>query len=96
VAVVAAGYADGLLRSGAEQGRAWFAGEPRRILGRISMDLTVIDVTGCEDARPGAMVELLGPHVPLDAAAEAAGTVSYEVLTRLGPRAERVYLGGEG
>jgi alanine racemase len=42
------------------------------------------------------MVELLGPHVPVDDAADAAGTASYEVLTRLGHRAERVYLGGEG
>jgi alanine racemase len=96
VAVVAAGYADGVLRSSAGRGRAWFAGGFRKILGRISMDLMALDVTGCEDACPGAMVELLGPHVPVDEAAEAAGTASYEVLTRLGPRAERVYLGDEG
>lgn len=96
VAVVAAGYADGLLRSGAERGRAWFAGGHRRILGRISMDLMVIDVTGCEDAAPGAMVELLGPHVAVDDAAKAAGTASYEVLTRLGHRAERVYVEAQG
>ena len=95
VAVVAAGYADGVLRSTAGRGRAWFAGGYRKILGRVSMDLMALDVTGCEDARPGAMVELLGAHVTVDDAAEAAGTVSYEVLTRLGPRAERVYLGGE-
>ena len=55
-------------------------------LGRISMDLLAIDVTGCEDASPGAMVELLGPHVTLDDAAAAAGTVSYELLTwAIGP-----------
>ena len=96
VAVVAAGYADGVLRASAGRGRAWFAGDYRRILGRISMDLMVIDVTGCEDALPGAMVELLGSHIPVDEAAEAAGTASYEVLTRLGSRAERVYLGAQG
>lgn len=95
VAVVAAGYADGVLRSSAGRGRTWFAGGFRPILGRISMDLMAIDVTGCEDARPGALVELLGPHVTVDDAAEAAGTASYEVLTRLGHRAERVYLGTE-
>jgi alanine racemase len=93
VAVVAAGYADGVLRATAGKGRAWFAGDFRQVLGRVSMDLLAIDVTGCEDAGPGAMVELLGPHVLVDDAAEAAGTVSYEVLTRLGHRAERVYLG---
>ena len=96
VAVIAAGYADGVLRSSSGRGRAWFAGDFRRILGRISMDLMAIDVTGCEDAFPGAMVELLGPHVTVDDAAEAAGTASYEVLTRLGHRAERVYVGAEG
>jgi alanine racemase len=95
VAVIAAGYADGVLRSSAGRGRAFLAGDYRKILGRISMDLMVLDVTGCEDAFPGAMVELLGPNIPVDDAAEAAGTASYEVLTRLGHRAERVYLGGE-
>jgi len=96
-AVVAAGYADGVPRSTGEKAsgnaHAWFAGARRRILGRVSMDLIVIDVTGCEDAQPGAMVELLGPNVPLDHVAAAAGTVAHEVLTRLGGRAERVYLG---
>jgi len=93
IAIVAAGYADGVLRSSAGRGRVWFSGDHRAILGRISMDLMAVDVTGCEDAWPGAMVELLGPHVTVDQAAEAAGTASYEVLTRLGRRAERVYLG---
>ena len=93
IAIVAAGYADGVLRSSAGQGRAWLAGGYRKILGRVSMDLMAIDVTGCEDARPGTLVELLGANVRLDEAAAAAGTVSYEVLTRLGHRAERVYVG---
>lgn len=96
VAIVAAGYADGMLRSAAGQGVVWFAGAARRLLGRVSMDLIAIDVTGCEDAQPGAMVELIGPNILLDDAAAAAGTVSYEVLTRLGARAERVYLGAAG
>jgi alanine racemase len=45
------------------------------------MDLIIIDVTGCEDARPGAMVEFLGPNVPLDDLAALAGTAPYELLT---------------
>jgi alanine racemase len=93
VAIVGAGYADGVMRSSAPNGRVWFAGEHRRLLGRVSMDLIAVDVTGCEDATPDAMVELLGPHVLLDDAAEAAGTVSYELLTRIGGRARRVYIG---
>ncbi len=92
VAIVAAGYADGLLRASWQTGRTWFGGDFRPLIGRVSMDLMAIDVTGCDDARPGAMVELLGPHVLVDEAAQAAGTVSYEILTRLGERAERVYV----
>jgi alanine racemase len=82
-----------MLRAGARRGHAWLGGALRPILGRISMDLLAIDVTGCEDAMPGALVELLGPHVPVDDVAQAAGTVSYEILTRLGARLQRVYLG---
>ena len=93
VAIVAAGYADGLMRASWQNGRAWFGGDFRPIIGRVSMDLMAIDVTGCDEARPGALVELLGAHVLLDDAATAAGTVSYEILTRLGERAERLYLG---
>jgi alanine racemase len=93
VAIVAAGYADGLARSAGRSGQVWFAGALRPLLGRISMDLIAVDVTGCDAARPGAMVELLGSHVLLDDAAEAAGTIAHEILTRLGQRAERIYLG---
>jgi alanine racemase len=93
VAVVAAGYADGLPRASWRTAKAWFAGDFRPVVGRVSMDLLVIDVTGCDEARPGAMVELLGPNILLDEVAEAAGTIAHEVLTGLGRRAERVYLG---
>jgi alanine racemase len=57
------------------------------------MDLVAIDVTGCEAARPGALVEVLGPNAPVDDVAAAAGTISYEVLVRLSARARRVYAG---
>ncbi|PVE20181.1 alanine racemase, partial [Microvirga sp. KLBC 81] len=55
-----------------------------------------IDVTGCDEARPGEMVELLGPEVPLDEISTAAGTAAYETLVRLSPRAERIYVGAAG
>jgi alanine racemase len=93
VAVVPVGHADGHLRSGAGSACVWFAGGRRPILGCVSMDLIVIDVTGCEEARPGASVELLGPHLLVDDLAAAAGTISYEILVRLGDRAERAYQG---
>ncbi len=93
VAIVAAGYADGVLRSSSPAGAVWFDGALRPLLGRVSMDLIAVDVTGCEAAIPGAMVEIVGPNRLIDDAAAAAGTIAYEVLTRLGARAERVYLG---
>ncbi len=93
VAIVPLGHADGVMRSLAGRGYAWFEGERRPYLGSVSMDLVAVDVTGCEAARPGAMMELLGPHALVDDIAGAAGTISYEILVRLSSRAERVYKG---
>lgn len=92
VAILAAGYADGVLRSLGAGGYGWLAGAPRRFLGRISMDLIAIDVTECE-AAPGQRVELLGPNVLVDDVAQAAGTIAYEVLCRAGARSARRYVG---
>jgi len=93
VAIVAAGYADGVPRASHPNGQAWFDGARRRLLGRVSMDLLAIDITDCDAARPGAMVELFGPNLPIDDAATAAGTSAYELLTRVAPRARRVVIG---
>jgi alanine racemase len=59
------------------------------------MDLTCIDVSAvpASEVRIGDWVELIGPTVTLDEVAEAAGTISYEILTRLGPRLHREYRG---
>jgi alanine racemase len=92
VATVAAGYADGVLRSTHPRGQAFVAGEKRPIIGRVSMDLIAVDVSGLR-VRSGEPVELLGPNILLDDAAAAAGTTAYELLTRLSSRAERVYRG---
>lgn len=93
VAIVPVGHADGYLRAGAGRAYAWLDGARRPVLGCVSMDLIAIDVTGCDAAQPGAMVEVLGEHVLVDDLAGAAGTISYEVLVRLSSRAERNYLG---
>ena len=93
VATVAAGYADGVLRASHPRGQVWFEGARRALLGRVSMDLIAVDVSDCETARPGAMIEIIGPNLPVDEAAAAAGTTAYELLTRLSPRAGRRYLG---
>lgn len=80
-ATVALGYADGYLRSLGGRGYGVLGGAKRPMLGRVSMDLTIIDVTGCAEAAPGAMVEFLGPNAPLDDIAARAGTAAYEILT---------------
>ena len=91
VAVVAAGYADGVIRAAMGRGFAWAAGARRPLL-TVNMDLLVIDI-GQAMLAVGEHVELLGANVLLDDLANAAGTVAHEVLVRLSPRAERVYLG---
>ncbi|MFW5661586.1 MAG: alanine racemase [Oceanicaulis sp.] len=92
-ATVAAGYADGLPRALSASGYARFGNAKAPILGRISMDLTVLDVTDCEDpVRQGAPATFLGAD--LDAVATTARTLPYEILTGLGRRAARVYEGG--
>jgi alanine racemase len=90
LAIVAAGYADGVLRAFSPEGFCWFQGGRRPIAGRLSMDLMAFDISGCQ-AQPGEMVELLGPNVPLNEAAAASGTAAYECLVRLGMRGRRIY-----
>ena len=101
VAVVSVGYADGFFRalstSDDEEGFVAYAGgHPAPILGRVSMDLITIDVSQVpeEASCRGAWVELIGPNVPAQDMAHHAGTIDYEVLTNLGRRAFRRYVGG--
>jgi alanine racemase len=91
VAVVAAGYTDGVIRAARNGGYAWAAGARRPLLV-VNMDLLVIDI-GDAALSVGEHVELLGPNALLDDQAAAAGTVAHEVLVRLSLRAERVYVG---
>jgi alanine racemase len=92
VAIVSAGYADGYLRASSPGGGAWFGGQRRRLLGRVSMDLIAVDVTGA-GAAAGDMVELIGPNLLLDEAARVAGASAYEFLVRMGRRSRRRWLG---
>jgi alanine racemase len=92
VATVAAGYADGILRSLSNRARLWSGGTPCPVVGRVSMDLITVDVTHL-DAVPDAL-DLIGPAQGPDDVAEAAGTIGYEVLTALGPRYRRQYVAG--
>jgi alanine racemase len=97
LAVVAAGYADGLLRSLSNRGSA-MVGEIRvPLVGRVSMDLMVFDVGALPEgaARPGGFVTLIGAGNTVDQVGTAAGTNGYEILTGLGRRYHRIWRGGQ-
>ena len=93
LATVAVGYADGWLRSFSQRGSGRLGDIRVPLVGRVSMDLMVFDVTAADPAlaRPGAFVVLLDEGHGVDAAAAAAGTLGYEILTSLGRRYHRVY-----
>jgi alanine racemase len=101
MAVVGVGYADGIFRAlsakDGEEGFVAYVGDHAApILGRVSMDLITVDVTDVPEAVSGrgGWVELLGPNVSAHDVATHAGTIDYEVLTNLGRRAMRRYIGG--
>ena len=100
IATVGVGYADGFLRASGGRGVATLSsGEPTPlpIVGRISMDSLALDVTALGETAlpPGTEIDLIGPSRSLDEAAEAAGTIGYEMLTALGGRYHRRYLGAD-
>jgi alanine racemase len=94
VATIAAGYADGWLRDLSNRGFALFGGVKVPFIGRVSMDLITIDATAIPQLQPGDFVELMGDTLTPDHIADIAGTIGYEVLTRLGARFHRRYING--
>ena len=93
IATVGVGYADGFPRAASNRGEARFDGVPVPLVGRVSMDLTTYDVTDLPALRVGDFLDLLGPENPPDALAAVANTIGYEILTSLGPRYHRIWLG---
>ena len=90
VAVVGLGYADGLPRLLSNRGEAFCDGRRCPIVGRVSMDLTTVDVSGVSVV-PGDWLEFMGEHISVDEVAAWAQTIPYEILTGLGSRHERIY-----
>lgn len=95
LAVCAVGYADGYPRAAGSRCDASFDGRRVPVVGRVSMDLICVDISTVprDSIRPGDYVELIGSSVTLEEVAAAADTIGYEILTRLGSRLERRYLG---
>ncbi len=94
VAVIGAGYADGLHRTLGNAGALFWQGYKLPIRGRVSMDLIICDLSDVpESKRPksGDSLELMGPHQTLTDLAASAGTIPYEILTSLGKRYNRRY-----
>jgi alanine racemase len=97
VAILGAGYKDGVPRSLSSGNsnnppQVFLGGRRCPIIGRISMDMMAIDVTELpHPVKRGDRAEILGPNILIDEAASWAGTISYELLTRLGSRYARLY-----
>ncbi|MCE5972884.1 alanine racemase [Sinirhodobacter sp. WL0062] len=92
IATVAAGYADGLMRTLSSKATLWAGDTPCPVIGRVSMDLITVDVSHLPEA-PAAL-DILGPHQGVDDLADVAGTIGYEILTSLGQRYQRQYVEG--
>lgn len=95
IATVAVGYADGYPRALGGRGVAVVAGQRVPIAGRISMDLITLDVTALPPGSvlPGTEVVLIGDGIDVDELGSAAGTIGYDILTRLGRRYIRTWTG---
>jgi alanine racemase len=86
IGVIACGYADGYPRHAPSGTPVLVDGVRTRIVGRVSMDMITVDLTPCPAAGIGTAVELWGVDLPIDAVAQACGTVGYELMCAVAPR----------
>jgi alanine racemase len=97
-ALIACGYADGLPRACSNRGRVLVRGQRAPLIGTVSMDMAMADVSHLPDVEPGDEVVVLGrqgaDEITLDEFAESAGIIPHELLVRLVSRVPRVYLRG--
>ena len=98
IATVAIGYADGVHRARSGRGEVLVAGSRAPLIGRVSMDAIVLDVTEAGGVEPGSAATLIGRDgahlISAEEVGEWSGTISYEVLTSIGNRVERRYQAG--
>ena len=99
MAVLPVGYADGLSRSLSGKARFRLHGVDVPVIGRICMDMCMVDITGVPNAKVGDELTLFGydedgQRVPVERLAEASGTISYEILCTLSKRIARLYYSG--
>jgi alanine racemase len=92
VATLPVGYADGYSRLLSGQGEVLIKGHRVALMGRICMDMCMIDVSNVKNVQPGEEVVLFGKGLPVDEIAEKIGTINYEVVCGVGKRVPRVYV----
>ena len=93
IGIVACGYADGYPRHAPTGTPVLVNGQRTQLLGRVSMDMLNVDLTGIPDARVGSEVMLWGAELPIDEVAKAAGTIGYELMCAVAPRVQRATIG---
>ncbi len=94
VGTIGIGYGDGYPRALADHTPEVFVrGQRVPLLGRVTMDQVMADLSGCPDCRPGDEVELFGPNIPVQEVAQKAGTIPWELFTGITPRVKRIYSG---
>ena len=87
IATIPVGYGDGYPRTAIDGTPVWLQGRRLPLAGRVSMDMITVDVTDLPNCQIGAPVELWGKHLAVNEVAEYAGTIGYELLTRMTGRA---------
>lgn len=96
IATVPIGYADGFIRQNAKDGYMMVNGKKAKIVGRICMDQTMLDVTNIEDVKTGDEVVVFGTgengEPTADSLAENTGTINYETVCLVGKRVPRIYI----
>ena len=93
IGIIPIGYADGFSRSLSNgKGTVWIKGKLVPVIGRISMDMTMIDLSGLKGIEVGELVEIFGRNRPVEDLAKQLNTIPYEVLTAVSARVVRTYI----
>jgi len=85
------GYGDGYPRLLSNKAEMFVCGCSCRVLGNVCMDLTMIDISSCNDVKPGDEVEVFGDNISVDTLAGLCGNINYEIITGIGPRVPRIF-----
>jgi len=96
IATIAIGYADGFNRSFSNGiGKVYIQNKPFAVIGNVCMDMTMIDISDCNDIKEGDEVIIYGKQIPVQEIAKTIDTIPYELLTAIGERVKRLYYSEE-